>query len=89
MLISIREEIAEAGDDVSAELRPPLNRLVECVLCELMVCMWVLMGEFVGRTRRFIVSCSSSPTGLSSSGTFNAMISSVRSPDAITRSRTL
>ena len=29
VLISIREEIAEAGDDVSAELRPPLNRLVE------------------------------------------------------------
>ena len=29
VLISIREEIAEAGDDVGAELRPPLDRLVE------------------------------------------------------------
>ncbi|KAH9926665.1 uncharacterized protein BXZ73DRAFT_78744 [Epithele typhae] len=29
VLISIREEISDAGDDVSIELRPPLNRLVE------------------------------------------------------------
>ena len=29
MLLSIREEIAEAGDEVGIELRPPLARLVE------------------------------------------------------------
>ena len=31
VLMSIREEIAEAGDDVGAELDTPLTRLVECV----------------------------------------------------------
>ena len=29
MLMSIREEIAEAGDEVGVELQPPLARLVE------------------------------------------------------------
>ena len=29
MLLSIREEIAEAGDEVGVELQPPLARLVE------------------------------------------------------------
>ena len=29
MLLSIREEIAEAGDEVGIELQPPLARLVE------------------------------------------------------------
>ena len=31
ILISVREEIAEAGDDVGEELRTPLAKLVECV----------------------------------------------------------
>ena len=31
ILISIREEIAEAGDEVGLELQPPLDRLVEYV----------------------------------------------------------
>jgi hypothetical protein len=63
LLLSIVQEVHEMGDKVEKEMKEPLEKLVQYLLCLSIPC-WVLICR-VGLSPKFVTCSSSRPTDLS------------------------
>ena len=88
VLISVREEVAEAGNHVGVELHRPIARLVEYVIMHSGSTTEVLRVDS-GLSTRYIRSSSSRPIDRSSNGTSNETRYSGRWQIVTTNSTTL